>query len=182
MKAAVLLANGVEEAESVTIVDFLRRAAILCTTFSVDEREITGMQGICFFADEKLNDSIFDYDMLVVPGGRESIVRFQADPKVLEILQRFNEEGKWVCAMCSGTRMLEAGDVIQRRRVTGYTGYEEQLKSGVFTDRIVERDGNLITSQGPATAYPFAFALIEAFGQDTMTLKERLMYSFAKGV
>ena len=104
MKAAVLLANGVEEAESVTIVDFLRRAAILCTTFSVDEREITGMQGIRFFADEKLNDSIFDYDMLVVPGGRESIVRFQTDPKVFRNTPAFLTRKENGCAPCVRVR------------------------------------------------------------------------------
>ena len=89
-----------------------------------------------------------------------------------ERLRERNSQGKWIGAICSGTQMLEESNVIKGRRVTGY---EKYLKSGIFTGEVVEIDGNLITSQGPATAYPFAFALIEAANIDTSELRQRLM-------
>ena len=63
--------------------------------------------------------------------------------------------------MCSGTTVLEKAEVIRGRKVTGYTGYEEKLKSGTFLNDVVVQDGNLVTSQGPATPWPFAFLLAE---------------------
>lgn len=181
MKAAVILTDGIEEAESVTIIDFLRRTGFECISYGLNARKIKGMQNICFFADKILDDSIMTCEMIVIPGGRESLQQFKKDQRVKKLLQTFEEEQKWIGAICSGTQMLEESNVIKERRVTGYTGYEKYLKSGIFTGEVVEIDGNLITSKGPATAYPFAFALIEAANIDTSELRQRLMYTFANG-
>ena len=42
-------------------------------------------------------------------------------------------------------------------------------------------DKNMITSQGPATVYPFAYKLAEVLGKDVSVLKERMLYNFAGG-
>ena len=42
-------------------------------------------------------------------------------------------------------------------------------------------DQNIVTSQGPATPYPFAFKILEVFGKDVTEMKEGLMYNFAGG-
>ena len=44
-KAAVLVVDGYEESETVTIVDLLRRAGIECHTFGFAEQYVRGMQG-----------------------------------------------------------------------------------------------------------------------------------------
>ena len=38
------------------------------------------------------------------------------------------------------------------------------------------RDGNLITSRGPATAYAFGYALVDALGGDSAPVKARMVY------
>lgn len=48
-------------------------------------------------------------------------------------------------------------------------------------DDVVVFDQNIITSQGPATPYPFAFQIAEVLGKDITEMKERLMYHFAGG-
>jgi len=176
MKATVILTDGIEEAESVTIIDFLRRTGFECISYGLNARKIKGMQNICFFADKILDDSIMTCEMIVILGGRESLQQFKKDQRVKKLFQTFEEEQKRIGAICSGTQMLEESNVIKGRLVTGY---EKYLKSGIFTREVVEIDGNLITSQGPATAYPFAFALIEAANIDTSELRQRLMYTFA---
>ena len=45
-----------------------------------------------------------------------------------------------------------------------------------WVDEIVVRDGNLISSQGPATAYAFAYALVDALGVDSEPVKQRMVY------
>ena len=71
--------------------------------------------------------------------------------------------------------------MITGKKVTGYTGYDQKLIGGKFVDDVVVFDQNIITSQGPATPYPFAFKIIEVFKKDTIIMKERLMYNFAGG-
>ena len=60
-------------------------------------------------------------------------------------------------------------------------GTPEKLPGAVFEEKLTVADANLITSQGPATGYPFAFRLAEAFGYDTGEVRSRLMYGYAGG-
>ena len=50
-KVAVMLANGFEEIEALTVVDVLRRAAIECLMVGFDP-EVTGSHGITVKVDE----------------------------------------------------------------------------------------------------------------------------------
>lgn len=180
-KVAVLMAEGYEEGETLTIVDLLRRADIECNTFSFNGEFVRGMHNMLIRADKKFSDEVKDYDMLVLPGGRPGGANLKANPKVISMVQYFNENNKYIAAMCSGTLVLSDAKVIDGKKVTGYTGYAEKLVGGQFVDDVVVFDHNIVTSQGPATPYPFAFKIIEVFGKDTNTLKERLMYNFAGG-
>lgn len=180
-KAAILMAPGFEESETLTIVDILRRAGLMADTFSFGAEFVTGMQGMTIQADKRFGEEIEGYDMLVLPGGRPGGDNLRSNPDVLRLIRQFNEQGKFIAAMCSGTVALSDAGVIEGKHVTGYVGYEKKLAGGIFADRVVVRDGNLITSQGPATPYPFAYALAEALGADTRTLREKMLYNFAGG-
>lgn len=180
-KVAVLMAEGYEEGETLTIVDLLRRAGIECHTFSFGDEYVKGMHNMYIKADKLFSEEIKDYDMLVLPGGRPGGANLKANPEVISMVQYFNENNKYLAAMCSGTVVLSDAKVIDGKKVTGYTGYADKLIGGQFIDDVVVFDQNIVTSQGPATPYPFAFKIIEVFGKDTEVMKERLMYNFAGG-
>lgn len=180
-KVAVLMAEGYEEGETLTIVDLLRRAGIECHTFSFGDEYVKGMHNMYIKADKMFSEEIKDYDMLVLPGGRPGGANLKANSEVISMVQYFNENNKYLAAMCSGTIVLSDAKVIDGKKVTGYTGYADKLIGGQFIDDIVVFDQNIVTSQGPATPYPFAFKIIEVFGKDTAVMKERLMYNFAGG-
>ena len=76
----------------------------------------------------------------------------------------------------------EQSYLIEGKRMTGYTGYAEKLPGAIFCEDVAVADQNLVTSQGPAAGYPFAFKLAEVLGRDTTELRVRLMYDFAGGV
>ena len=65
--------------------------------------------------------------------------------------------------------------------MTGYTGYAEKLPGAEFVEEVAVADANLVTSQGPATGYPFAFKLAETLGADTREARARLLYAYAGG-
>lgn len=183
-KVAIMMAEGYEEGETLFIVDILRRAGITCDTFSLCGSFVKGMHGMMVKADKLFSEEIKDYDMIVLPGGRPGGANLGSSEAVLNMVKYFDENGKYVAAMCSGTTVLEKADVIHGRRVTGYVGYAEKLPSGVFEETVVVADDKLVTSQGPATVYPFAFKIAEVFGktEEVKTMKARMMYTFAGGL
>lgn len=180
-RVAVLMAEGYEEGETLTIVDLLRRGGIECHTFRFNEEYVKGMHGMSVKADKIFSEEIKDYDVLVLPGGRPGGQNLRENPEVISLIRYFNENHKYLGALCSGTIALEVADVIKGKKVTGYTGYENKLLSGNFVDDVAVFDKNIITSQGPATPYPFAFKILEVLGKDVTEMKERLMYNFARG-
>lgn len=181
VKVAVLMAEGYEEGETLTIVDILRRAEIETTTFHFgDDEFVKGMHNMYIKADKKFGSEVYEYDVVVLPGGRPGGANLLANPDVIKLVQDFNAtEGKYIGAMCSGTVVLSEAKVIDGKDVTGYTGYAEKLIGGNFKEDVVVFDQNIITSQGPATPYPFAYKIAEVLGKDTTVLRERMLYNFA---
>ena len=169
-RVAVLMAEGYEEGETLTIVDLLRRGGLECHTFSFNEEFVRGM-----------HDMYVKADKLVLPGGRPGGQNLLENQDVISLVQYFNEHHQYIAAMCSGTVVLEKANVIKGKKVTGYTGYQDKLVSGDFVNEVAVFDQNIVTSQGPATPYPFAFKILEVFGKDVTEMKERLMYNFAGG-
>ncbi|MDI9590877.1 MAG: DJ-1/PfpI family protein [Acidobacteriota bacterium] len=183
-KAAVLMVEGYEESETMQIVDLLRRAGVETHTFRFqDDPFVRSMQGMYVKADKVFSDEVRAYDVIIVPGGRTAAAPLIANEKVMDTLRWFDEQGRLVCAMCSGTTVLEAAGVLAGKRVTGYTGYDQRLTSAreFVADEVAVWDANVVTSQGPATSYPFAFKIMEALGIDPSPLKGRLLYAKAQG-
>ena len=182
-KVAVLLAEGFEEGETFTIVDVMRRLDIPCDTFYFDSPWVKGMHGMVLKGEKPFGGEIEEYDAVVLPGGRPGGENLRNTPAVIDLLQRWDKApGKLLCALCSGTTVLAAAGVIKGKKMTGYTGYAEKLPGAIFCEDVAVADQNLVTSQGPATGYPFAFKLAEARGKDTTELRGRLMYDFAGGI
>ncbi len=180
-RVAVLMAEGFEEGETTTIVDILRRAGVTCDSFGIGGNPVTGMHGMRVFADKVFPADIADYDMVVLPGGRPGGDNLRTNPEVIALVQQFEQKGRWIGAMCSGTTVPAEAKVIEGKRVTGYTGYAEKMPGATFVEDVVVVDSHLVTSQGPATPYPFAYAIAEVFGVETAPLRERMLYVLAGG-
>ena len=183
-KVAILMPDGCEESECVQIMDLLMRAGLTCHSLSTGESQwVPTMQGMTIHADRAFSAEVAaEYDAIFVPGGRTAAGPLIANDEVMSTLRAFNEAGKLVGALCSGTTVLEAAGVLAGRRATGYTGYGAKLTSAQFVaDQVAVWDANVVTSQGPATPYPFAFKVMEALGIDAQPIKDRLLYDKAGG-
>lgn len=181
-RVAVLMKEGYEEGETFSIVDIMRRLGAQCDTFHFGQPWVKGMHGMMLRADRPFGADIESYDAVVLPGGRPGGQNLKDDPQVIDLLRRWNQTpGKLLSALCSGTTVLAAAEVIAGKRMTGYTGYAEKLPGAIFEETVAVADQNLVSSQGPATGYPFAFKLGETLGYDTRAVRSRMMYDLAGG-
>ena len=98
-KAAVLVAPGFEEGETLTIVDIIRRADLQCDMFGFD-KVVEGGHEISVQCDKILNREVTDYDMVILPGGYDGAVNLKESNEVIAILHEMNKKGKYICAMC----------------------------------------------------------------------------------
>ena len=68
-RAALILARGFEESESLTIADVLIRAGLTCELTGLEEEIVEGAHGIQVKCDRVLGEDLTDYDMIILPGG-----------------------------------------------------------------------------------------------------------------
>jgi protein deglycase len=180
-KIAVLMAEGFEESETFIIVEVLRECGLICHTFYFNDELVKGMQNIYIKGDKPFSDEVKNYDCIVLPGGRPGGQNLRDNPKVIEMVQYFDQKNKKVTAMCAGTIVLSDSKVITGKHVTGYTGYENKLIGGIFKHEVAVEDQNVITSQGPATPYPFAFMIAESMGVNTESIRRNHHYRLSGG-
>ena len=178
-KVIVLFAEGFEEVEAVTPVDYLRRAGIEVTTAAVGTKAqglaVKGAHGIPVVADaaletlleeKKLEPSV--WDGVVVPGGLPGADNLAASKEAGAFIRAMAGAGKWICAICAApARVLSPLGLLAGKRFTCFPGEEEKVlapgsaSAGAVwkQDRVVV-DGNFITSRGAGSAGEFACAII----------------------
>jgi len=168
-KALIFLADGFEEVEAATPVDYLRRAGIKVVMAAIGKNAaVTGSHGITLTADttletmEKQGELNPDgWDCVIIPGGMPGSKNLAACAPVGEFLKKTSGKGKLIAAICAAPAVVLAPlDLLEGKRFTCYPGMEQGLTSGIWTEDKVATDGSLITSRAAGTAAEFAFAII----------------------
>src|SRR5205823_1085670 len=110
-----------------------------------------------------------DYDGLIIPGGR-SPEYLRLNPKVIEVVQHFENAKKPIAALCHGAQILSAARVIEGKRVSAYPACAPEVEAAGGTYAQVEMDqaithDNLVS--GPAwPAHPaFLAQFVEVLNQ-----------------
>ena len=163
-KAVILLAEGFEEVEAVTPMDYLRRAGIELTIAAIGKNlAVKGSHGIQISADMLL-DSIPAslWDAVIVPGGLPGSDNLASSKETQSLLMEMAEAGKWICAICAApARVLAPLGLLKGKKFTCFPGEEENVSGAEWTEGRVVIDGNLITSRGAGSAGEFACAIID---------------------
>lgn len=178
MKAVVLFKDGFEELEALSVVDVLRRAQVTCDMLGMDQMHVTSSHGIEVKMDKLFDESAYDADVVVLPGGMPGAASLKDDQRVIDILKDFNEKGKWIAAICAGPISLEKAGVVTHKKFTCYPGFEEQIPSGIYQDSLICVDQNIITGRGPAAALMFGYTILEKLGVDSKNIQEGMQYHY----
>lgn len=177
MTCVVFLANGFEEIEAVTIIDYLRRANVEVTTVAVSNVNlVTGSHKIpviadvaldAWFSENKIADGGNLPDAIYLPGGMPGATNLADSDKVLETIKKCFSAGKLVTSLCASPAVvLSKTGVLDGKSYTCYPGMEVGGKA--VTDVPFVHDGNLLTGRGPGTAEQFSMKLVELLaGKET---------------
>ena len=150
-RVLLLLAEGFEEVEAVTPIDYLRRAGIEVTVAAAGSNygkkslAVKGSHGIEVIADAALNDLLLKEEMLeegmeegklklsawdavVVPGGGQGSDNLASSKETGVFLKAMAEAGKLVCAICAApARVLSPLGLLTGKKFTCFPGEEEKV-------------------------------------------------------
>ena len=161
-KALVILANGFEEIEAITILDVLRRAKISTTAAGLSLLSVTGAHGITVQADALLDEiNADDYEMIVLPGGQPGTRHLGQSEQVVALLQKFASTGKHVAAICAAPMVLAQAGLLNGVQAVCYPGCERNMGQAMVVEQDLCQVDKRITGRGPAVALAFALQLVE---------------------
>ena len=163
----VILAQGFEEMEAISVVDILRRADLDVRTVSItDQKTVYGSHNIPVIADMLFNEiDIKETDALILPGGMPGTENLKMHEGLKMLLMTFlKDENKTVADICAAPTILGELGLLKGRKVTCYPGCEESLYDAKISRRPAIRDRNLITGDGPGHAQQFALKVLEYLG------------------
>jgi 4-methyl-5(b-hydroxyethyl)-thiazole monophosphate biosynthesis len=165
-KAIVLLAEGFEEVEAITPVDYLRRAGIEVTTAAAGrDRQVRGARGVPVTADAILGDlagkGTASWDAVILPGGMPGASNLAASGETAALVKEMAAAGKVVAAICASPAVVLAPlGLLAGRCFTCFPGMEDRVPGAKWSGDRVVTNGNLVTSRGAGTAGEFAVAII----------------------
>ena len=172
-RALIVLAEGFEDVEAVTVVDVLRRAGVEVVTAALaDSLDVMSAHGISMRADALFGDAEKDdYDVVVLPGGGPGTENLKKSEAVLERLRRQKESGRLIAAICAApTVLVEAGVLDDGQHVTCYPTCSVDLDRPCAGVPVVA-DGNVITGQAPGSAMLFALVIVQTLLGDRVARK-----------
>jgi protein deglycase len=160
-KVLIPIVDGVEDIETVVIIDVLRRSGVEVMVVAIDKLGITAANGVRIIADKLLSECISDqFDLIVLPGGMPGAENLRDSSQLITMLKEQQKAGRWVAAICaSPVVILQHHGLLAGKRATCYPSMQGQLTNSEQARVVV--DGNCVTSQGPGTAVEFALKLVE---------------------
>ena len=160
--ALVLFAQGSEELEAVTIVNILRRGGITVTLAGLTAGALRGARGVNILPDTTLDTVLHEsFDMIVLPGGQPGTNHLKSDVRVMKLVNKMSQQGRYVAAICAAPSVLATAGLLDGKQATCYPGSLDGFPSVHLKTAAVIEDGKVITSRGPGTAMDFALTLVE---------------------
>ena len=185
--AVVFLADGFEEIEAFSPIDYLRRGGTQVFTVAVpsstmqDKYIVTSSHKIPVIADLSFDEfkSEFESDLpelVFCPGEMKGAENLAAENCVLQFLKKCFDAKKIVSAICAAPAVVLAKTgILASKKWTCYPGLEQNLVQYVGSESLCDElmkeslhvsdvpfvtDENVVTGRGPGASEQFAMELV----------------------
>ena len=177
IKVLVFLADGFEEIEALSPVDYLRRAGAEVITVATGKNSVyvDGAHGITVKADVTFEDYIRENnqlpDAVVVPGGMPGSSNIADTKEAIAFINDMVSSDKLVCAICAAPAVvLGKTEALKNKEWCCYPDMQNnaaKFVAGHKTGVHFVHDGKLITGIGPGAAEEFSMEIVETlFGKE----------------
>lgn len=168
-RVAVLVEDGFEDFELTGPLEALRAAgAIVMVVGPTKGAAYQGKRGHAVVTSDLAAGAarMTDFDALVVPGGYAPD-KMRMRHAMVDLARDAMEAGKPVAAICHGPQLLISADALRGRTLTCWPSIAVDVKNagGLYVDKPVVEDGNLITSRKPDDVPAFSEAIIRALAR-----------------
>lgn len=175
----LFLADGFEEIEALTQVDYLRRAGVEVKTVGLCGEFACGTRNVIVKADSVIEDIEYtgDVDMVILPGGLGGMNAIKSSTKACDIIKKAAFDQKYVAAICASPTVLAHLGLLKGKECVCYPGMEQELiqGGGKVVDKAVVTDGKFITARAAGASEEFSFELIRLLCGDDV--KEQIRKS-----
>ena len=162
-RVAILVEEGYEDSELTGPLEGLEAAgAVVSLVAPYAARQYAGKRGHIVTSDVAAGTvGAGDFDALVIPGGHAP-ERMRMRHAMVDLARDMAAAGKPVAAICHGPQVLISAEVLRGRTVTCWPSIAIDVRNagGLYVDRPVVQDGNVITSRKPDDVPQFTAAVI----------------------
>ena len=161
--ALLILAQGNEEIEALTVVDILRRGGVDVLIAGLGGRTIASARNVVVLADTSLEMIPADreFDAVILPGGNPGSKNLSSSTSVLDMVKKQFDSGRLLAAICAAPTVLDKAGVLAGRSYTCYPGVEKEIISGSWIGGGLVVDANIITGRAMGSAIEFSLAILE---------------------
>ncbi len=168
-RVAMLIEDEFEDRELTGPLDALREAGVTVTVVGPTAgAEFKGRRGQAVVTSDLAAGSarMTDFDALVIPGGHAA-EKMRMRHAMVDLARDAMEAGKPVAAICHGPQLLISANTLRGRTLTCWPAIAIDVKNagGLYVDKPVVEDGNLITSRKPDDVPAFSEAIIRALSK-----------------
>lgn len=156
LRVAVIATDGFEEAELTEPVKALRNAGARVDIIAPHSGSIQAFRhhdkSITVPVDRTLDEANpEEYLAVVLPGGALNADEMRTNPKMQTFMRAMDQAHKPMAVICHAPWELVSAGLARGRTMTSWPTVQDDIRNagGVWVDREVVVDGNLITSRKP---------------------------------
>src|SRR6478735_1120105 len=170
-RVAMLVEDEFEDRELTGPLEALRAAGATVTMIGPTKgAQFRGKRGEAIVTSEVAAGAarMKDFDALVIPGGHAPD-KMRMRHAMVDLARDAMEANKPVAAICHGPQLLISANALRGRTLTCWPSIAIDVKNagGLYVDKPVVLDGNLITSRKPDDVRVFTEAIVRAVAART---------------
>lgn len=176
-KVFVFLADGFEEVEAITAVDYLRRVKQDVKIIGITGKTLKSARNLTILCDYEIDEVKSETpDMLIFPGGLANAESTSKCELAKKMSLRVHKSGILAGICAAPAIVFHKWGLLEGKKYTCFPGMDENISVKAEKARVVV-DGNLITSCSPGSVEEFTFKLVEVLaGHDALNkLKKEIV-------